>query len=93
MRSAGYANVINWLSEIWSSFDEEIIKRSFDSCGITSTGNLNFALNQIIEDRVAVNEYIVSDSDNGSESEIDLSEEEDLIQIVVGQTFLIVICL
>ena len=35
MRSPGYANVINWISEIWSDFDTNLLARSFDHCGLT----------------------------------------------------------
>ncbi len=37
LKSPGYAKVINWISEIWQNFDKEIIIRSFESTGITST--------------------------------------------------------
>lgn len=32
----GYANVIRWISEIWSDFDSQVIVDSFDKCGITT---------------------------------------------------------
>ena len=36
IRSPGYAQIINWVSEIWEAFDPMIIKNSFDQAGITS---------------------------------------------------------
>lgn len=36
-RSPGYARAINWISEIWADFNEEIIRHSFDACGITQS--------------------------------------------------------
>ena len=33
----GYAKTITWISEIWSAFDRNILARSFDQCGITSS--------------------------------------------------------
>ena len=35
MRSPGYALAIQWISEVWAQLDAELIKRSFDLCGIT----------------------------------------------------------
>ena len=37
LRSPGYAKTITWISEIWSAFDRNILARSFDQCGITSS--------------------------------------------------------
>ena len=37
LRSPGYAKAITWISEIWSAFDRNILARSFDQCGITSS--------------------------------------------------------
>jgi len=36
-RSQGYALAINWISEIWDEFDSDIIRQSFDACGITQS--------------------------------------------------------
>jgi hypothetical protein len=38
MRSPGYANLVNWISEIWESIDTDLIAKSFEVCGITSNG-------------------------------------------------------
>lgn len=37
MRSPGYALAIQWISEIWTALDAELIKKSFDLCGITQS--------------------------------------------------------
>ena len=37
LQSPGYAKAITWISEIWDSFDRQILANSFDQCGITST--------------------------------------------------------
>ena len=33
----GHTKAITWISEIWSAFDRNILSRSFDQCGITSS--------------------------------------------------------
>ncbi|CAF0915134.1 unnamed protein product [Brachionus calyciflorus] len=48
LRSPGYVNLINWISEIWRNFDEDLIRDSFDSCGIT---NLDILDEIFIDDR------------------------------------------
>jgi len=40
MRSPGYALAIQWISEVWAQLDAELIKKSFDLCGITQS-NIN----------------------------------------------------
>ncbi len=35
IRSPGYTQVINWVSETWVNFNKTIIRESFDYCGIT----------------------------------------------------------
>ena len=37
LRSPGYAKTITWISEIRSAFYRNILTRSFDQCGITSS--------------------------------------------------------
>lgn len=39
MRSPGYAVCINWLSEIWEQFPENMISDSFKYCGITASAS------------------------------------------------------
>lgn len=41
--------VIGWLGLDWAKFDENIIYRSFDQCGILSRHNLHTTLRQILE--------------------------------------------
>ncbi|CAF0774012.1 unnamed protein product [Brachionus calyciflorus] len=42
IRSPGYIQVINWISEIWDQLDSGIIRDSFDRCGITSSQIIDF---------------------------------------------------
>ena len=36
-KSPGYVKCCEWLSEIWSHYDSEILKKSFVICGIQSS--------------------------------------------------------
>jgi hypothetical protein len=58
MRSPGYVKVIEWLSEIWRNFDENILINSFDKCGITSQNNLHSALKAIVEEGRSLLDYV-----------------------------------
>ena len=51
MRSAGYAKVIEWLSDIWREFPVDQLVKSYDACGITSRTNLHFALKKMIDEK------------------------------------------
>ncbi|RNA41925.1 hypothetical protein BpHYR1_044716 [Brachionus plicatilis] len=42
LRSPGNAQVIVWISVIWEQLDQNIIKDSFDRCGITSSKMYDF---------------------------------------------------
>ena len=64
MRSPEYAQIINWVSSIWDSFDPIIIQSTFDQAGFTS--NLiedfhrqlrHFLLNQEFSDDIEVDDY------------------------------------
>jgi hypothetical protein len=61
MGSPGYAQVINWISEIWSELPLESIKESFDLCGITSSNffDLHSQLKSYLTDNITemVEEY------------------------------------
>ncbi len=35
IRSPGYAQVIAWVSEIWANLNQNVIRQSFEFCGIT----------------------------------------------------------
>ena len=69
LRSPGYIKVIEWLSEIWSNFDVNLIRDSFDSCGITSQNDLHHSLATILEKRVILNEMVMSDNDEDDEDD------------------------
>ena len=58
MRSPGYTTVIQWLSDIWRDFDSNIIRNSFDQCGITSQSNLHSALRAVVEQNKTFNKFV-----------------------------------
>ena len=60
MRSPGYANLVNWISEIWESMDTNLIAKSFDVCGITSNGeSLSSILKTVLSSNEAITDYVV----------------------------------
>ncbi|RNA01128.1 pogo transposable element with KRAB domain-like, partial [Brachionus plicatilis] len=67
-KSPGYALAIQWLSDIWSEFDESIIINSFDYCGITSQNNLHKTLRNLVDKNLVFNFYVD-----------DLDEVEDIM--------------
>jgi hypothetical protein len=48
MRSPGYSTCIQWLSDIWRNFNEDLIKQSFSHCGITPHERCHSALQEIL---------------------------------------------
>ena len=70
-KSPGYGSVINWISEIWQDFDHNLIARSFDYCGITTTNVADYSNqlrhfvrnNQIVEDIETIDAGISDDAD------------------------------
>ena len=50
LRSSGYAKAITWISEIWYAFGRNILVRSFDQYGITSSNidDLNVQLRKFL---------------------------------------------
>jgi hypothetical protein len=66
MRSPGYANVIQWISEIWRELEPSIIADSFDACGITasSVDDLHSALKAYLQSGTT---DFVEDYDQASE--------------------------
>jgi len=74
LKSPGYANVIKWISEIWANFDKDIIKKSFDVTGITSTDvpEYNPILRAVLE-RQEIPSHVLDDNDHME----DLSAFED----------------
>lgn len=87
-----YEKVINWISEIWQEFDENIIIQSFDSCGLTTTNPNEYHRqlrhfvenNEFIEDMIdedpRVNEvdaFIDDESETRSMADESDSEDED----------------
>lgn len=49
MRSPGYAQSIEWITEAWLNFEENILVSSFSQCGITSSTNLHQTLKQLLD--------------------------------------------
>ena len=82
-RSPGYAEAINWLSEIWRNFDSNIIVKSFECTDII--GNRSMLHNGIraILNEMSTQDYIDFDffdnleSDNEQSEDDDVSEEDD----------------
>lgn len=74
-RSPGYALAISWLSEIWEAFPSEIIKNSFEHCGITSQTSLHSQLAQITRSNDVINLYV--DIFNELDEYLGLDNEEE----------------
>ena len=55
MRSPGYSNVINWVSEIWQDLDQNLLRDSFYNCGLVENSNLNSVLNKLIHEDIILN--------------------------------------
>jgi hypothetical protein len=83
--SPGYTTVIQWLSDIWRDFDTNIIRNSFDQCGITSQSNLHSALRAVVERNKTftkfVDDFYEADEIYGLELELSDSELEILMDI------------
>ena len=80
MRSPGYKKAINLLSQIWDSFPNELIVKSFETDGITA--NLGSELKSMINNDRLVNEFVVDHDDTSfndafDEEEEDTDEDED----------------
>jgi hypothetical protein len=60
MKSPGYVNLINWISDIWYAVPEEMIANSFDACAISSNSSLSNVLKSIIDAGIE-NEFVVDD--------------------------------
>ena len=63
IRSAGYALVITWISQIWASFSRHIIRNSFIQCGIVANEpNVyhnqlgNFVKNRVLMDDIEIDD-------------------------------------
>ena len=76
MKSPGYANFIQWISEIWQEFDSDLIKKSFSLCGITSSQTNEYhnqlkhlILNKNLVEDVTEDHYDSIDGFNTDESE------------------------
>jgi hypothetical protein len=60
LRSPSYGTVLHWLSEIWAEFDPQLIRNSFEECGIVSSDfedPLHSSLAAVL-DGVDVREYL-----------------------------------
>jgi hypothetical protein len=65
-RSPGYATAIDWIGEIWSDFDPEIIKKSFECTGIAGhrQADLHDPLRKIITTNNMMHDYVEVISDD-----------------------------
>ena len=75
MRSPGYAMVLQWISEIWDELDSNLIARSFDNSGITSS-KLTDSNNQL-RHFVRASEFVDEVQPDDSAQNDDLFEEKD----------------
>ena len=87
-KSPGYVKCCEWLSEIWSHYDSEILKKSFVICGIQNIGlnqqlqvsivwnSLHSVLRKMLETKKVVNVQI---TDYIDPEEIDHFDENDLM--------------
>lgn len=57
-KSPGYARCIQWLSEIWKEFDPELIRKSFDSCGITGSSYLHKCLAEMVSKDKIITDFV-----------------------------------
>jgi hypothetical protein len=60
MRSPSYATILGWMSEIWAGFSEDLIRASFEECGIVSSqcaDPYHSALAKVL-DGVDIREYL-----------------------------------
>ena len=64
MRSPGYSNVINWVSEIWQDMDPNLLRDSFDNCGLVDNSNLHSVLNKLTHEEILEESDHTSNSDN-----------------------------
>ena len=65
-KSPGYAQVLNWISEIWQEFDKGLLIDSFNCCGITSRNKLHSAIDQILREKKVINDYVTDFSECSS---------------------------
>ena len=57
-RGPSYETVLEWISEIWSDLNPNLIIKSFDKCGITSSSELHQVLNQMVHQDIVTNEVV-----------------------------------
>ena len=50
--------MLGWISEIWQNLDIELVSKNFDSCGITSSGELHSVLDQMMHKTIIMNEVL-----------------------------------
>lgn len=79
--------VIQWISEIWSELETDLVVDSFQRCGITSSDSQNFhhQLRHFFLNNELINDMIDDDDDNDelngfnsyydSETELDIENE------------------
>ena len=55
LKSPDYVKAVKWLRQIWSEFDQNVIRNSFRQCRITNQDNFHSALRELIDDKVKKN--------------------------------------
>lgn len=72
MRSPGYVNVIQWLSEAWAEFDPHIIINSFAKCGIVGDqkDDLHDSLTAVLNSWEPIRDYVEPRVNDGSADDI-----------------------
>ena len=88
MRSPGFSVVKTWLGEIWQEMSLQIIRKSFDPCGITSVqnGDLHNQLRhyvlrkQIVEELIDENlGFMPFEEFEALNESVDFEDNEELI--------------
>jgi hypothetical protein len=81
-RSASYEMVVNWVSECWHSISEELIRKSFASCGIIKLEGISLhqKLASILEGESVTEETTFAEDQTGitDEDSSSSSDDEDL---------------
>ncbi|RNA22105.1 pogo transposable element with KRAB domain-like [Brachionus plicatilis] len=78
-KSPGYVKCITWLSEILRNFDSDLLRASFDYCGITSQYQLHSALDHIIKNNVLINDF-VEEATNFDDCEDFVDDDQNLFE-------------
>ncbi|CAF0867105.1 unnamed protein product [Brachionus calyciflorus] len=91
MRSPGYALAIEWLNNIWQSFEDFKIRDSFALCGISNHAKnddgslsidlpkLHSVLRLMLENNTFINDYVETDMELQEANEMMNENEENLL--------------